>query len=327
MVMPNGRERLAQDRASRARREEARDLLHIVSEQHGGARGDALAVRVAIDGVVLTERCIKLEGECEALRRLVLQLRADLGLARERTRQAEERAGAAPAQAQARAAVEEEVEALRLALAKAGEEVREARAEARAEVAQVRAEAEAQVEAVRAAGQARDVLAELQKAQGQLEQAWAELARSRELQAIAEGERAAAVVRASRAQGSNDTLRYRAKLANERADGMAAELEALRAEAKARRAAAVDPCLAVVDELEHMGRRHRELADRLSAPWLAGPHPVAVAVRALGAAAAGVPDGSVERGAARMALAALVAEALRTCPGAGRVVRSAGGEG
>lgn len=324
MVMPNGRERLAQDRASRARREEARDLLHIVSEQHGGARGDALAVRVAIDGVVLTERCMKLEGECEALRRLVLQVRADLVLARERTRQAEERAEAAPGQA--RAAVEDELEALRLALARATEEAREVRAEARAEVAQVRTEAEAQVQAARAEGQAGHVLAELQATQARLEQAWAELARSRELQAIAESERAAAVVRASRAQGSNDTLRYRAKLATERADGMAAELEVLRAEAQARRAAAVNPCLAVVDELEHMGRRHRELADRLSAPWLAGPHPVAVAVRALGAAAAAAPDGSAERGAARMALAALVTEALRTCPGAGRPARASGGE-
>jgi hypothetical protein len=324
MVMPNGRERLAQDRASRARREEARDLLHIVSEQHGGARGDALAVRVAIDGVVLTERAMKIEGECEALRRLVLQLRADLGLARERTRQAEERAEAAPAEA--RGAVEEEVEALRLALAKAGDEVREARAEARAEVAQVRAEAEAQVEAVRAEGQARDVLAELQRARGQLEAAWAELAAARALQAAAEDERAAAALRANRAERAADTLRARVRQEAERADGMTTELATLRAAARRRRTAISDPCIAVVSELERMGRRHQGLADRLSAPWLAGEHPVAVAIRALGAAIAATPAESVERGVARMSLAVLVTEALRSCSEAGRVVRAAGGE-
>jgi chromosome segregation ATPase len=315
MVMPNGRERLAQDRASRARREEARDLLHIVSEQHGGARGDALAVRVAIDGVVLTERCLKLEGETEALRRLVLQLRSEVGLSRERIRQAEERAEAAPGQA--RAAVEEEVEALRLALARAGEEVREARAQAAADVAA----AEARAEAVRAEGQARDVLAELQRAQGQLEGAWAEVSSLRDRQVKAESERDAAVAKAGRAQAVSDTLRHRAKVATERADAVMVELEALRAEVKTQRSAAAQECLAVVEELERMGRRPREMADRLSAPWLAGPHPVAVAARALAAAAAVVAEGSAERGAARMALVALVTEALRTCPGAARPAR------
>jgi chromosome segregation ATPase len=296
-------------------------LLHVVSEQHGGARGDALAVRVAIDGVVLTERCIKLEGETEALRRLILQLRAEVGLARERILQAEERAEAAPGQA--RAAVEEEVEALRLALAKAGEEAREARAQAAADLGA----AEARVAEAHAAGQSRDVLEELQRAQGQLEGAWAEVSSLRDRQVKAESERDAAVAKAGRAQAVSDTLRHRAKVATERADAVMAELEALRAEVKTQRSAAAQGCLAVVEELERMGRRPRDMADRLSAPWLAGPHPVAVAARALAAAAAVVAEGSAERGAARMALVALVTEALRTCPGAARPARVVVDEG
>jgi len=315
MVMPNGRERLAQDRASRARREEARDLLHVVSEQHGGARGDALAVRVAIDGVVLTERCLKLEGETEALRRLVLQLRGDLALSRERIRQAEERAEAAPEQA--RAAVEEEVEALRLALAKAGAEVREARAQAAADVAA----AEARAEAVRAAGQARDVLEELQRAQGQLEGAWAEVS---SLRAELAGRVAESAEIAHRAAQAKD-LRYRLKVQQAETQQAVAELEAVRAQVRAARADASDQCLAVVDALERLGSRHAGLADRLSSAWLAGPHPMAAAARELGAGAGAALAGSVERGVIQLALAALVTEALRSCPAATRARRASGG--
>jgi chromosome segregation ATPase len=315
MIMPTGRERLAQDRASRARREEARDLLHVVSEQHGGARGDALAVRVAIDGVVLTERCLRLEGETEALRRLVLQLRSDVGLARQRILQAEERAEAAPAQA--RQAVEEEVEALRLALSSARAEACEARAQAAADVAA----AEARVAEARTAGQSRDVLAELQRAQGQLERAWAEVSSLRAELAGRVAESAEIVQRAAQAKD----LRYRLKLQQAETQQAVAELDAVRAQVRTARVDASDQCLAVVDALERLGSRHAGLADRLSSAWLAGPHPMAAAARELGAGAGAAPAGSVERGVIQLALAALVTEALRSCPAATRARRASGG--
>jgi hypothetical protein len=298
MVMPNGRERLAQDRASRARREEARDLLHIVSEQHGGARGDALAVRVAIDGVVLTERAMKLEGECEALRRLVLQLRSEAGLARERIRQAEERAEAAPGQA--RAAVEEEVEALRLALAKVGEEVREARAQASVEAAA----AEARVDAVRAEGQARDLLEELQATQARLEQAWAELAKAKAGQ---DKERARAEkhrVNAKSLQARSDAFARSTEVANARAD--AAEARAAAAEERAQpveapRAVGADQ-VAVI--LRSAGRRGSAVERAVSAEWMAGPDPLAEAVRRLAGVVVSYPHGSTPRARAQLALVA-----------------------
>jgi chromosome segregation ATPase len=140
------------DRVSRARREEARELLAVVSEQHGGARGDALAVRVVIDSVTLAEhnkgliqRTKQLDNELATARKAIQALNDEVR--RLRGAQGVDQESLFAAQRSARAA-QDEVKALRDALDAARDEdaVRKLRTELRrarreATVALARAEA------------------------------------------------------------------------------------------------------------------------------------------------------------------------------------------
>lgn len=239
----------AAKRVQRRRQEEARELLDIISEQHGGARGDELAVRVVMDSVALAEhnkgllaRVAQLDSELAVARAAIQSLNAEVR--RLRAAQGVDQESLFAAQRAARAA-QDEVAALRDAIDALKEEdtVRKLRTElrrTRREVTVALARAEAAEAAVA------------------------------QMQGEVEAERTAAAARA----------------AADRENGGAV-------------------VAAVGRMLGEMGGRGRAVAERMSAAWLAGPDPVACALRSMVVAMGRVPAGSAAVARARLALLAM----------------------